>query len=679
MTSTRQSTTPTGVRAEFQRLVAVEALDGRYAADITDERYFGMPLRPIIEAETRLREPSSRAVGYFSMEYGLSANTYNVLTSSRAPSPANRHKRHRALSNLRSIDYYVSVNLEYQFDVPIYSGGLGILAGDTLKSASDLHVPLAAVGILWHQGYFTQSIWLDDGQMSLAEHWDPLNYPGLVPLQTRVELPLKDGTLRLRLWKYFVYSVAHDFVVPLILLDANIEENPPQTRSLTSQLYRSDNPRWQILQRLILGVGGARALDALGYTIHRFHLNEGHAALAFLEQLKKGTEQDLNGLRSRFAYTCHTPVAAGHDRFPTETVAQLLPDSDAALMTRFGQDPEHAHLINLTQHAMNTCQFVNAVSVKHGEVTRLQFPQHRERIRSITNGVHLPTWLSGPMAELLDRFQDTLGPWRERPEGLREGCLKLLDDAGFRAGVWEAHQENKQRLCDTLRHWKIQPNVFTLTWARRIAGYKRPTLIFQDPGRLVELATRVGPIQLLIAGKAHPKDTVAAGYMQEALSAIDALAEHKDLIRSVMLENYNSYLAKLLTAGSDVWLNTPLPPLEASGTSGMKAIANGVLQMSTLDGWVAEAVEADIGWIFGWQHHGDAGGDERELRLKEDSSQLYDRLEESLALYYQTNRNGSLSADSPWVTKMIRAIATAGFFNTHRMVAEYRDTVWHAA
>lgn len=671
--------TPTDIRAEFQRLVAVEELDGRYATDITEARYFGLPLQPIVEAETRLREPSSRAVGYFSMEYGLSANTYNVLTSSRAPSPANQHTRHRALSNLRSIDYYVSINLEYRFDMPIYSGGLGILAGDTLKSASDLHVPLAAVGILWHQGYFTQSIWFDDEQMSLAKNWDPFNYPGLVPLQTRVELPLKHETVQLRLWKYFVYSVAHDFVVPLILLDANIEANSPQTRSLTSQLYRSDNPQWQILQRLILGVGGARALDALGYQIHRFHLNEGHAALAFMEEFKKGTEQDLNGLRSRFAYTCHTPVAAGHDRFATEAVAQLLPDSDVSLMKRFGQDPEHAQLINLTQHAMNTCQFVNAVSAKHGEVTRLQFPQHQERIRSITNGVHLPTWLSGPIAALLDRFQDTLGPWRERPTALREGALKLLDDAGFRAGVWEAHQENKQRLCEALQHWKIRPNIFTLTWARRIAAYKRPTLIFQDPGRLVELARRVGPIQLLIAGKAHPKDAVAAGYMQEALSAIDALAEHQDVIRAVMLENYNSYLAKLLTAGSDVWLNTPLPPFEASGTSGMKAIANGVLQMSTLDGWVVEAAEADIGWIFGWQHRSGDVGDERQLRFKEDSSQLYDRLEESLALYYRTNRHGSLSADSPWVTMMIRAIASAGFFNTHRMVAEYRDTIWHAA
>ena len=671
--------TPTDVRADFQRLVAVEELEQRYAKDITRESYFGLPLQPILEAETRLREPSSGAVGYFSMEYGLSANTYNVPTSSRAPSPVNLHKRHRVLSNMRAIDYFVPVHLQYHFDVPIYSGGLGILAGDTLKSASDLHIPLAAVGVLWRQGYFTQNVWFREGQVSQAETWDPFNYPGLVPLQTRIELPLKHETMRLRLWKYFVYSVVRDFVVPLILLDADIDENPPQVRTLTSQLYRSDNPTWQILQRLILGVGGARALDALGYRINRFHLNEGHAALAFLEQFKGGAEQDLERLRSRFAFTCHTPVAAGHDRFAIEAVAQLLPDSDVSLMKRFGQDPEHPQLINLTHHAMNTCRFVNAVAVKHGEVTRANFPQHKARIRSITNGVHLPTWVSDPMAALLDRYLDALGPWREQPAMLREGALTLVNDPGFRAGVWEAHQQNKQRLCGVLRHWKIQPHVFTLTWARRFAGYKRPTLIFQDLKRLVDVAQRVGHIQVLIAGKAHPKDQVAAGYVHDALSAIDALTGHRDVIRTVMLENYNSFLAKLLTAGSDVWLNNPLPPFEASGTSGMKAIANGVLQLSTLDGWMVEAADADLGWVFGWQHHGDVGGDESQLRLNEDSASLYDRLEEVMALYYRTNRHGRLTADSPWITKMIHAIAAAGFFNSHRMVEAYRDTVWNAA
>lgn len=660
---------------KFLKWVPIESFEKAYSPDITAGHFFGFPLEPILAAEARLREPSSKAIAYFSMEYGLSTNTYHAMQSRVPRDGANQAPELHVFSNLRAIDYYLSVRASHRLDLPIYSGGLGVLAGDTLKSAADLRVPLTAIGILWNKGYFKQNFWFKDGQIPEETQWDPSSYPGLLPLTTRVEIPLKKETIRLKLWKYFVYSHDKKSIVPLVLLDSDIPENSEFCRKLTGQLYKSDNAEWKILQRTILGIGGMKALDALGYRIHRFHLNEGHAALAFVERAKNLSDHQIQELKKQFAYTCHTPVAAGHDRFQKKTVAEFLSDEQCALLKKFGQDPHYGDQINLTLQAIHTSRFVNAVAKKHGDVTRLQFPEDKDKIDAITNGVHTHTWVSEPVAGALDQQAKTLGDWRSDPTRLAK-ALDLKDDAGFRRSLWEAHQTNKKKLCGLLKSWRMDPDVFTICWARRIAAYKRPSLILQDAAKILELAKTVGPIQILFAGKAHPKDDLGFTFVNEMLSAIDSLEKERDLVRVLMLENYDTYLGKLLASSADVWLNNPLPPFEASGTSGMKAILNGVLQLSTLDGWVVEAADKNIGWIFGWRHQSKEIGDEHNLRLKEDAAELYGTLKEVMELYYRTNRRGELDPSSDWLTKMVHAVATAGTFSTHRMVREYQEKIW---
>ena len=658
----------------FLSLAPVEAFRENYSSNITEETYFGFPIDPILQAEGNLLAKDTRSIGYFSMEYGLSSNTYNALMSTGAASEKNLSSEHHIFSNLRVMDYYLSIKSGYRLDLPIYSGGLGVLAGDTLKSAADRGTPLAAVGILWNKGYFKQNFWFKDGQVPEETKWDPAHYPGLVPLETRVVIALKKESIHLKLWKYFVYSYDKKRVVPLILLDSNLKENSEFARTLTDQLYRSDNAEWKILQRIILGIGGMNALEKLGYSIDTFHLNEGHAALAFVEKAKKLPPNELMGLKKHFAYTCHTPVAAGHDRFHKKNLQDILRDEEYALLRKFGQDSDNGDMINFTELAMNTCAHVNGVAQKHGEVTRLQFPQYKDNIQSITNGIHSHTWISRSMAALFDKYPPIAG-WRENPETLKN-VLSLKDDANFRRELWEAHQTNKKELCALLKSWRIDPDVFTICWARRIAAYKRPSLILQDVQRILDIARRVGPVQIIFAGKAHPKDDLGFTHVNEMLTTIDSLEKEMALMRVMMLENYDTYFGKLLSNSVDVWLNNPLPPFEASGTSGMKAILNGVLQLSTLDGWVVEAADSNVGWIFGWQHQGQEVGDERNLRLKEDSSQLYEMLEKVVTLYYQTNRKGIPDVQSDWVTKMIHAIAAAGFFSTGRMVSEYEKKIW---
>jgi len=655
--------------------VPVEKFESLYSKDICEDSFFGAPMQPLLRAEENLLSSATRSIAYFSMEYGLSCNTYNAPQSVKPLDEKNKAPEHHVFSNLRAMDYYISIKTNHRLDLPIYSGGLGVLAGDTLKSSADRGVPLAAVGILWSKGYFKQNFWFKDGQIPEETDWDPFSYPGLVPLDLEVAIPLKKETIHLKLWKYFVYSFDKKNVVPLVLLDSNIQVNSEFNRKLTGQLYRSDNTEWQILQRVILGLGGMKALEKLGYKVDRYHLNEGHAALAFTEKAKKMNDSELNGLKEHFAYTCHTPVAAGHDRFQKKLLQEIMRDEELNLIKKFGQDPDSSDLINLTQHAMNTCKFVNAVAQKHGEVTRAQFPQHKNRIQAITNGVHTHTWVSEAIAKLLDKYDTVLGGWRKDPTKLKN-ALALKNNSAFRAELWAAHQENKTKLCELLKSWKMDPDIFTICWARRIAAYKRPSLILQDISKLLEVARRNGPIQIIFAGKAHPKDDIGFTYVNEMLAAIDSLENNRDLLRVTMLENYDTYFGRFLASSVDVWLNNPLPPFEASGTSGMKAILNGVLQLSTLDGWVVEAADKNIGWIFGWQQHGDEIGDERNLRLWDDAQALYQMLEQVTALYYQTNNKGKPNPDSDWITKMIHSISEAGFFNTDRMVAEYQTKIW---
>ena len=644
------------------KLINLDTSEDKYLKDISEKEFFGFPLAPVVEAEEKLLSAEKKSVAYFSMEYGLAPSIYHTFKTVNPIKGSNVISEHEVFSNMKDMDYYHSLPLKKIIDLPIYSGGLGVLAGDALKSAADLGISLVGIGVLWNKGYFKQKFWFRaGGQVPEALSWDPNSYPGLIPLKPRIELTISGQKLNLKLWKYYVFS--HDLknAIPLVLLDANLKENPEYFRELTDQLYRSTNNWIKLCQRAILGMGGVKALEALGYSINKYHLNEGHAALAIVADPKK-----------EFAYTCHTPVEAGHDRFdPQELEAALGPES-AEIAKKYGRD---SNSINFTLLAMTASTHANAVALKHGEITRLQFPRFKDKIISITNGVHTHTWLSKPIRDLLLKYKDQIGDWEKDP-CLLSNVRDLQSDLSFRQELWNAHLENKKALAKFLEFWYFNEKTFTLGWARRIAPYKRPTLLLQDPNRLLEITKKAGPMQIVIAGKAHPADVPASINMDLMLEKITMLNGERKNLRIVFLENYDTYFAKMLTSGVDVWLNNPLPPFEASGTSGMKAIHNGVLQISTLDGWVVEAADKNIGRVFGYVPPPGEIGSESDLKLDEDSKALYKTLEEMIPLYYNTVAGRAKAAESEWINMMINCIAESGFFNTQRMVAEYNSNIW---
>ncbi len=661
----------------FEHFIAsIEGWQEHYAPDIGAEQFFQFPTAPILDAENNLLSESQKSIAYFSMEYGIAPSIYNSFHMGREMKPENTFFKHDVFSNYWLCDYLFKVKIDKMLDIPIYGGGLGVLAGDTMKSIADIGLSVVGIGILWNKGYFKQNFWYKHGQVPEELQWDPRTYPGLIPLKTRIEIPTREGTLLLRLWKYYIFSFDKKTANPIILLDSNLPENPDHFRKLTDQLYRSDHSWWKIFQRVILGVGGVKAIRKLGYHIHRYHLNEGHAAFAFLEQcVSLDNASQTEELKKQFVYTCHTPVAAGHDRFSVKDLANVLDKEYVAAAEQFAKESPQSADVNLTFLCLDNCSKVNAVSEKHGEVMRVQFPKFARKIKSITNGVHMHTWISQSFEELFDSYPKTFGDWKREPENLRRAA-ELREDQKFRQDLFLAHQKNKGNLMSVLRRWRMKEDIFTLGWARRIAGYKRPSLIFHDSKRLARLAHEVGPIQIIMAGKAHPNDNLGGVKIDEILNHIDQLNEHRKVIRVMILENYDTYFGKLMTNSVDVWLNNPLPPFEASGTSGMKAIINGVLQLSTLDGWVVEARQSDIGWFFGYQPGKGELGRENDLRLEEDSDALYDNLEQAVRLYYDTFRDKKINLKSSWIDKMVHSLEMSAYFNTQRMVRQYEEFMW---
>lgn len=646
-------------------LIQLDSTEKKYLKDITDSEFFGFPLPPVIEAEKKLLAKAAPSIAYFSMEYGLAPSIYHTFKTVNPIDRSNIMAEHEVFSNMKDMDYYHLLPVKKILDLPIYSGGLGVLAGDSLKSAADAGLSLVGLGILWNKGYFRQKFWFrSGGQAPEVMSWDPHSYPGLTPLKPRITIEISGQPLQLKLWKYYVYS--HDLknVVPLVMLDSNIPENPEYFRELTDQLYRSTNGWIKLCQRAILGLGGVRALEALGYSVNKYHLNEGHAALAYVAKPQ-----------GDFTYTCHTPVEAGHDRFDLQELTATLGSSAAEVVKQFGRDERNPSQANLTLLAMSVSRHVNAVAQKHGEVTRLQFPRFKDKIESITNGVHTLTWISNPIRNLLNKYRKEIGDWENDPT-LLSNVQNLKSEAAFRQDLWQAHLENKKALAQFLEYWYFNEKAFTLCWARRIAPYKRATLLLQDPNQLVEIARKVGPLQIIIAGKAHPADVPATIHLDNMLEKINMLNGERKLLRIVFLENYDTYFAKKLTSGSDVWLNNPLPPFEASGTSGMKAIVNGVIQLSTLDGWVVEAADKGIGRIFGYVPPPGQIGSEGDLKLEEDSKELYKNLEEMAGLYYATAAGKIKLEDSPWLEMMVNCLSASGFFNTQRMILEYKNRIW---
>ena len=555
-----------------------------------------------------------------------------------------------ALPQVGTIAYF-SMDIAVDSKIPTYSGGLGVLAGDMLRSAADLGIPMVAISLVHRKGYFDQRLDSGGNQLDSPSNWSPEGLLMRVPPRVRVSIEGRE--VRVSAWKYDFRGVT-GHTVPLYFLDSDLEENDAADRGLTDFLYGGDE-RYRLCQEAILGLAGVDMLRALGYSdIRVFHMNEGHSALATLalieEQARSFPEQgfsevEVEGVRRRCAFTTHTPVPAGHDRFNADLVGQVLGTGRAAALSRL-QVMDGS--LNMTELALRLSGFVNAVSMRHGEISRAMFPNHR--VGAITNGVHATTWASPPFAALYDRF---MPEWRRDNSYLRYAVGIPLAD------VRQAHTQAKTELLQQVR-WltgsQLDEKVFTLGFARRATAYKRGDLLFTNRERLKQIARQVGPMQLIYAGKAHPRDEGGKAVIRRIFEAAAALAND---VRVVYLENYDMALGKLLCSGVDVWLNTPLRPQEASGTSGMKAALNGVPSFSVLDGWWIEGhIEGVTGWSIG-----ELSGTENDSAAE--AASLYEKLESViLPLYYKQPEN--------FARVMRSAVAVNGsFFNTQRMISQY--------
>ena len=556
--------------------------------------------------------------------------------------------------NSRTIAYF-SMEVALDPAMPTYAGGLGILAGDTIRSAADLDVPMVAVSLLHRHGFLKQHIDTSGWQHADPCDWDVAAFVRELP--TRVSVCLEGRTVHLRAWEYVVKGVG-GFPVPVFLLDSDLPENMEWDRALTHVLYGGD-AYYRICQEVILGIGGVRLLKALGFkNLQRFHMNEGHAAFLGLELLDESAKaagrqtfnrEDVDAVRRRCVFTTHTPVAAGHDRFPADLVNRVL---------RRPELFEHQDifccdgLLNMTFLALNLSHYVNGVAKKHAEVTRLMFARYK--IDAITNGVHAATWVSGPLRKVFDQH---IPGWPTDNFSLR------FAHSIPRGEILAAHSEAKRQLLDYVKAQTgsvLEENVLTLGFARRATAYKRANLIFHDVERLKAICRNAGKLQLIFSGKAHSNDPDGKSEIQRIFQTRDLL---KNDVPIVYLADYDMNVAKLMTAGVDVWLNTPQPPLEASGTSGMKAALNGVPSLSVLDGWWIEGcIEGETGWAIGERHeNGNGNGD----RSAKDAAALYDKLEHAVIPLFYTNRDR-------FTDVMRHAISLNGsFFNTQRMILQY--------
>jgi starch phosphorylase len=557
------------------------------------------------------------------------------------------------MSGPRRIAYF-SMEIALATGMPTYSGGLGALAGDTIRSAADLGLPMVGMTLLHREGYFYQRLDASGWQTE-----EPVNWPVddfLADTGVRASVVLEGRTVQLRAWRRDVPGRG-DSVVPVYFLDSDLPENSPEDRNLTHSLY-GGGLRDRLCQEVILGIGGVRMLRALGCDeIRRYHMNEGHSALLTIELLRELREQDgrdhtspedLEAVQRLCVFTTHTPVPAGHDQFPLELVDQVLGSREACGI----DDPIcHEERLNMTYLALSLSHYVNGVAKKHGEISRHMFAGYE--IDAITNGVHAPTWVSPPLRELFDRH---VAGWEEDNFSLRY-ALRIPDDE-----VWAAHREAKRRLVESVNREAnagFDVDVLTLGFARRAATYKRADMIFHDVERLRRIASQHGGLQIIFAGKAHPKDEEGKKLIQRVVQVGQSL---EGSVPVAYLPNYDMELAGLLTSGSDVWLNTPQRPLEASGTSGMKAALNGVPSLSVLDGWWIEGcIEGVTGWAIGTD---DTCPDETSDWTRTAQS-LYDKLERAVAPLFYTNRPA-------FIEVMRHAIALNGsFFNTQRMVGQY--------
>lgn len=559
------------------------------------------------------------------------------------------------IKNHRPHIAYFSMEIGLKPEIPTYSGGLGILAGDTIKAAADLKLPLIGITLLTKKGYFEQVIDDEGNQIEKESNFNPQDY--MQKTDITVYVHIEGRKVYVQAWLYKVKSPTGS-EVPVFFLDTDIELNNEEDRKISQYLYGGDL-RYRFKQEVVLGIGGMRVLKELDLDFRRYHMNEGHSALLVLELLnayKRSVEEvwdeelvwDSEAVKERCVFTTHTPVAAGHDKFDYNLVEEILKNDYIPLnvIKRFGGKDK----LNMTMLALNLSEFVNGVAKKHGEVSRKLFPGYE--INAITNGVHSFTWVCESMARVYDKY---IPGWANEPE-LFVRAENIPDDE-----IVDAHNAAKKVLFDYIKektNVEFDLNILTIGFARRATAYKRPDLLFYDLERFLKIAE--GKLQIVYAGKAHPKDFPG----KEIIKKIIKLSENlNDKVKIVYLQNYNMDIAKKIVSGVDVWLNTPQRPLEASGTSGMKAAHNGVINFSVLDGWWIEGyIENVTGWSIGSLPKEEYLGEDTSLQ---DSEDLYNKLENEIIPTYYNDKNR-------WIFMMKNSIGKiAYYFNTHRMMRRY--------
>jgi starch phosphorylase len=551
------------------------------------------------------------------------------------------HKSIVSLGGKPKIAYF-SMEIGIDENIPSYSGGLGILSGDTIKSCADLNVPVVGITLLSENGYFYQKLDENGNQIELPMQFSISNFLQELPSNTTVEIEGRD--VKIRPWLY-QYRGVGGYIVPVFFLDTNVAGNADQDRQLTKYLYGGDN-KYRLAQEIILGIGGVRILRDLGYnTIDKYHMNEGHAALGTLELYDQSN--DVEKVRQQCVFTTHTPVAAGHDQFDLNMAKSMI----GKILPEFILDDiSFDNKLNMTRLALFFSHYINGVAKKHGEVSRMMFPGYS--IDSITNGVHSATWVCKPFQRIFDKH---IPGWRSDPYSLR--AASGLD----KTEIWNAHIEAKRELINFVnKRYNVSMNYndFTIGFARRQTAYKRPDLLISDPNRLINIADKVGPIQIIYSGKAHPNDSSGK---ESIRNIFDAMKKINGKIKMAYIQNYEMSIAKMMVSGVDLWLNTPRRPMEASGTSGMKAAHNGVPQFSTLDGWWIEGwIENITGWSIGSRR-----SNERESDDDADRRDLYNKLESWIMPKFYKDRDN-------WIRTMRSCIAiNASFFNTNRMIQQY--------
>ncbi len=623
------------------------------------------------------------------------------LDPTRAATDSWWHRRMPEMPG-RSLAFF-SAEFALHQSLPIYAGGLGVLAGDICKEASDLGLPLLGIGFMYPQGYFHQAVSAEGWQQERYErlHWNEVPVTKAVTPGGRpcvVTVPLGRRTVKVQVWRVRLGRTK------LYLLDTGLEENAPWDRELSARLYGGDTET-RIQQEIILGVGGVRALRALGSDPVVWHLNEGHAAFVVLQRMREMIEDGLEfdealaAVRRSTVFTTHTPVPAGHDTFPFQLVETHLAgcwgtlgqhrDAFLALGAYDGGDGSQ---FNMTALALRTASRVNAVSQLHADVTERMWKPlwsqpstEKQPVRAVTNGVHVGTWVAHRLAILFDRYLDP--QWRHTQDAATWEQVLTIPDTE----LWEVRQELRRYLLNFVRErarqrWTtdgvgagrvlaagtlLDPDALTIGFARRFTGYKRPELVFHDPDRLTRILNAPKrPVQLIFAGKAHPADEAGKHHLQRVYQrAID----HRFAGRVAFVDDYDLHVAHYFVQGCDVWLNTPRKPLEASGTSGMKAALNGVPHLSIGDGWWAEGYTGQNGWqIAGQEAEDEASSDAA------DAEALYTLLEQEVVpAFYERDADDLPRRWLETVRQAIRGVAPR--FTTRRVVQEYVETMYAPA